>query len=441
MLDRNRARAITRKILSRALAPDVTVVVHESREANLRFANGGATTNGDVERLAVSVTATIEGRSATARALGDDDDTLARVLTEAEEMAALSPVDPEHMPPLPRQTYEKVRARDAATATLTAAGRASVVERVLEVARARGTSAAGLFEHREDVVAHANSAGLFAMHASTHASLSATHRTADGTGSGRAAIEGHAVSAFDEVALSTRAAQKAELSRNPKRVKPGEWTVLLEPQAVADLLGFLVFGMSRRSADEGRSAFSAPGGGTKLGEQLFAPSITLTSDPTHPQHPADPIGGEGLPQRRVTWIEGGVLRELTCSRHWAAKTGATPIPTPSSLHLHGTEATLDDLVAGIDRGIVVTRFWYNRMVEPRTLLATGLTRDGTFLVDKGKIVRAVKNFRYNESPIGMLSRAAALGRPERVEGSRGRVVVVPPIVVDGFRFSSTSDAV
>ncbi|MEZ4454916.1 MAG: metallopeptidase TldD-related protein, partial [Nannocystaceae bacterium] len=183
-----------------------------------------------------------------------------------------------------------------------------------------------------------------------------------------------------------------------------------------------------------------PGGGTKIGATIAHPSITLRSDPADPRGPSRPFDGDGQPIGATTWIDRGVLRALECSRYWAQKQGATPVPTPGNFILEGTDAAPEELLRGIDRGVLVTRFWYNRIVEPRTILATGLTRDGTFLIEQGKVVKAVKNMRYNESPVTMLGSVLAIGRAERVPIG-GRVMVVPPLVVGGFNFSSLSDAV
>jgi predicted Zn-dependent protease len=191
--------------------------------------------------------------------------------------------------------------------------------------------------------------------------------------------------------------------------------------------------MAARPADEGRSAFTQP--------RRFDERITLFSDPSDRDNPASPIGEDGLPQRKITWIEKGELRNLHRSRFWAQKTGKEAIPNPSSLHLAGTDASVQDLVSGVDRAVLVTRFWYNRLLEPRTVMVTGLTRDGTFMVEQGKITKALRNFRFNESPLTLLSKVVAIGRPERVSTRGGLVLVVPPLVVEGFNFASRSDAI
>lgn len=435
------ARRLTQQVLSHAVVDDLVVSVSSSQTGNTRFANNEPTTTGDVAAQTVNVTATVEGRSATLSTNRSDPKSLQRLVREAEELAALTPVDPEHMPPLGPQKYARVKARDAVTAKLAGADRAKAIEEPLAVAKARGLTGSGLVMHDDSAFALANSEGLFAYHASTELSLSNTCRTADGSGSGRAAFVSHRLADLDAKAVATVAADKAEMSVEPKGIDPGKYVVILEPQAVADLLGFLLHAMRARSADEGRSYFSRPSGGNRVGEKLFHPSITITSDPANPDHPATPIGDGGLAQKKMTWIEQGVVKALAYSRFWAQKQGTDPIPMPSSIHMAGTSETLAQLIQGVDRGVLVTRFWYNRMLEPRTILATGLTRDGTFLVEQGKITTAVKNFRYNESPVTLLKNVLAMGKAERVPTRGSRVMVVPPMVVEGFNFASLSDAV
>lgn len=438
-LSRSAAKRITDQVLAASTVADVSVRVRASQSGNTRFANNEPTTTGDVADLSVSVTATRDGRSATVSGNRSDKDALAELVRQAEELAGMAPVDPEYMPPLGKQQYMRVQARDGATAKVRGQQRADTVANVLTLGDGRGLATSGLVSHDDSAMAMANKAGLFGYFASTGASLSTTCRTTDGTGSGRAEAVSNRFADLDGSVVAGVAAQKAELSRNPQELAPGRYTVVLEAQAVADLLSFLFWSLSARSADEGRSYFSRPGGGNRVGESLFHPSVTLRSDPGDKDHPASPIGSDGIALAAQSWIENGVLRSLTCDRYWAQKSGQPSVSYPTSIHMSGSDRTIDDLVAGADDAVLVTRFWYNRMVDPRTILATGLTRDGTFRVSQGRISHAVKNFRYNESPVTLLKNVVALGKPQRVSGRF--VTVVPPMVVHGFNFSSISDAV
>lgn len=440
-LTEKQARAITNAVLGAAMAPEVVVTVRDRRTGNTRFANDQPTTEGDVETLEISVTASVQGRSATAVGNRSDTASLKALVAEAEELAALSPVDPEHMPPVDARRALKVDGHDRDTAKLGAKQRAALVDAAIGVAEDAGVTSAGFVRHYEDSFAVATSAGAFAYWPSTFASLSVTCRTADQTGSGRASAVSHVGKRVDGAAVARLAAEKADLSMAPKERAPGKQLVILEAQAVADLLSFFVRSLGARSADEGRSFFSHPDGGNRLGEELFHTSITLRSNPADADEPARPFAADGQSHQVRDWIRDGVLKNLTRSRFWADKHGGEPVPTPNSIFLDGTDTDLIDLVQAVDEGVLVTRFWYNRMLEPRTILATGLTRDGTFLVEGGTITTAVKNFRYNDSPLTLLRNVLALGRPERVETRSGMVMVVPPMVVRDFNFASLSDAV
>jgi predicted Zn-dependent protease len=444
-LTEKQAKRITDTLLGAAMVPELVVSVRDRQTGNIRFARNQPTTEGDVDTLEISVTASIEGRSATAIGNRSDAASLAALVAEAEELAALSPVNPEHVPPVGKGVYLQVAGHDKPTAKLGAAERAQQVERAIATAADADVELAGYFEHREQSVAIATTvsggAGAFAFYSSTEASLTVTCRSRDAQGSGWAGLESHRSAAIDAGALTQLAAEKADISRDAKPLDPGKYVVVLEAQAVAELLSFLIDSLDARAADEGYSWFSHQGGGTRLGEALFHSSITLRSDPADVDNPAMPFADDGEAHKLVRWIGSGVLENLTRSRFWADKTGVAALSPPSSVLLDGTDVELIELVRAADRAVLVTRFWYNRMLDPRTILATGLTRDGTFLIEEGKITTAVKNFRYNESPVTLLKNVLALGKPQRVVTGGGRVMVVPPMVVKDFNFASLSDAI
>ncbi|HWO89889.1 MAG TPA: metallopeptidase TldD-related protein, partial [Gemmatimonadales bacterium] len=245
--------------------------------------------------------------------------------------------------------------------------------------------------------------------------------------------------------LAGTALRKAQLSRNPVAIEPGRYTVVLEPTAVANLLQLLVFAMNARAADEGRSFFSKRGGGNKIGERVVDERVTIVSDPWDPDLLAAPFGGEGLPNRRVVWIENGVVQNLNYDRFWAQRQNVEPTGGFAGIRMVGGTASLDDLIRSTERGVLVTRFWYIRPLDPRTILYTGLTRDGTFLIENGRISRPVRNMRFNESPLTMLNNMEMLSQSVRVSASEsgdvGQAVVVPAIKTRDFNFQSISDAV
>jgi predicted Zn-dependent protease len=321
---------------------------------------------------------------------------------------------------------------------------------VTDAANRAGVVAAGLVHRTAGANAVANSAGLFAYHASTTAVHTLTARTPDGKGSGWAGTAHNDWARATAAArLASRALQKAQGARAATALEPGKYTVLLEPTAAGNLLSLLAFALNARAADEGRSFFSRRGGGNRIGEKIVDERITLLSDPQDPDLLTAPFTSEGLPVNRTLWIENGVLKNLSYDRFWAAKQGVTPTPLGGGFRLQsapGTATAPDDLIAAVDRGLLVTRFWYIRAVEQRTLLFTGITRDGVFLIEQGKVTRAVRNFRFNESPVAMLNNIVAIGQPERVSSSEsgdvgGPAVVVPALVVRDFTFTSVSEAV
>jgi predicted Zn-dependent protease len=222
-------------------------------------------------------------------------------------------------------------------------------------------------------------------------------------------------------------------------------TVILEPQAVGSLIAFMFWQMAARAADEGRSFFSRPGGGTRIGDRLLDERVTLYSDPTDPMLFTAPFNDEGLPNRRMVWFDRGTLQNLTLDRYWAQRAGTQPTGFPSGFMMQGGDATVEQMIADTEDGLLVTRFWYMRPVDQRTILYTGLTRDGTFRIENGRVTRPVQNLRWNESPINILNNIETIGRPERVlageAGAVGPAVIVPPLKVANFNFTSVSDAV
>ena len=289
----------------------------------------------------------------------------------------------------------------------------------LDRARERGLNAAGFFETGARWLAIANKKGNFGFHRATVAEYSTTMRTADGTGSGYAWFASPRLADIDAAALAERAAaRRPRRRRNPRDLAPGAYTVILEPEAVADLLVFLAFSLNARTADEGRSFLSKPGGGNRLGEKLFADGVTLRSDPFDRAQPGHALGRAagpsaaavaigGLPARKTTWIENGVVKTLAVDRYWAKKTKVEPVPLSGGLILEGSDKSLDALIAETPRALLVTRFWYIRSVNPQNAMVTGLTRDGVWLIENGKVVHPVNNFRFNDSPVNLLKNLEA----------------------------------
>lgn len=451
LLTAEQAKALADRVLGMAKADETRVSINNDWSGNTRFAGGEITTSGESSDTTVTVVSTIGKRRASSSTNVLEDASLRRAVDLAERLARLSPEDPEVMPELLPQTYSPVRGFVDSTANLGGDQRATAVKRVIERAGDIGKAAgnvfvAGYLEANAGARAIANSRGMFAYHRSTDASLSTTVRTPDGTGSGWASAGARNWSAIDPSALGARAAQKAVASRNPSGIEPGMYTVVLEPQAVADLVPQLGGAFNARSADEGRSPFSKRGGGTRVGEKIADERVTIYSDPTDADLLASPFDGEGLPVQRRVWIDKGVLKNLTYSRFWAQKQGMQPTGGgggfggggfPGGLKMAGGTRSLDELIASTQRGILVTHFFYIRSLDQRTVMLTGLTRDGTFLIENGRITRSLKNFRWNESPLFMLNKIEELGRAEPTAAGQ----VMPSLKVKDFNFTSLSDAV
>jgi len=442
------ARALSDRILAFSRADECEVALERSESSHTRFAANEVTTSGTASDLSISITSRGKGKSGTVQINGTESAELERAVRRSEEMMAVAPENPEWVEGLGPQKYQPVEGFHDRTAGIGAEERRGGVLAALETARAKKLNAAGFFETGASRSAIANKKGLFGFHRSTDASYSTTMRTEDGTGSGWAGTSSPRFPDIRAADLVATAAKKALASSGPRDLDPGRYAVILEPQALADLLLGLGFALSARTADEGRSYFSRPGGGNRIGDKIFADGVTLRSDPFDPRVPGRPwasggggffgggIGNPGLPSRRVTWIEKGVLKNLSVDRYWALKNRKEPIPFSASLILEGGTGSLDDLVAGCGRGLLVTRFWYIRTVNPQTLQLTGLTRDGVWLVERGKIVGPVNNFRFNDSPADLLKNVEAMSAAV----STGRMIV-PAIRARDFNFSSKSDAV
>lgn len=436
ILSRDEAQAILKKVLSYSKAEACEANLNGNINGNVRYARNTVTTGGGVEDMTLAVQSNYGKRSGTATVNEFDDAALERTVKRSEELAKLAPENPEFMPILGPQQYAESKAWFDSTAAITPAYRAQVSGDSIGPCREQKLVAAGYLEDSATFAAMANSKGLFAYHPSTNVNFSLTVRTEDGTGSGYVERDYNDIAKFDSAKVSRIAIDKALGSRNAKAIEPGKYTVILEPSASVELLQNMFFAFNARQADEGRSFLSKKGGGSKLGEKIVDERVTIYSDPAHPEVPNAPWDNAGLPRPKTMWIEKGVVKNLIYERYWAEKQGKQPVPFPVNGIVEGGTASTEDLIKDTARGILVSRTWYIRMVDPQTLLLTGLTRDGTFFIENGKIAFPIKNMRFNESPVIMLNNIEALGKPERIQGS-----LVPPMKIRDFTFSSLSDAV
>lgn len=439
ILSETEARAILQKVLALSKADECEVSLGGGRSGNLRFARNTVSTSGGSEQLQLGVTSSFGKRSGVASINEFDDASLARVVRSSEELARLSPENPEYVELPGPQKYLEPVGYFASTASLTQEDRVRQVAASLGICRDAKLVAAGFLSDNTSFSAMANSHGLFAYSRDTGIDFSITARTEDGTGSGYALADFNDAARLDAAAVTRIAAKKAAMSQGARAIEPGKYTVILEPAAASTLINLMVGAMSARSAEEGRSFLSKAGGETRHGEKLLDERVQLYSDPVHPELPGGKWTSDGLPQRRIEWFQGGVVRNLRYSRYWARKKGLAEDQVAiggGPTIMTGTDTPLEDLIKGVKRGVLVTNLWYIRQVDPQTLLQTGLTRDGTFYVEDGEIRHPLKNFRFNESPVIMLNNLEALGKATRVNGS-----LIPSMVVRDFTFSSLSDAV
>jgi predicted Zn-dependent protease len=443
LLSPDDTKRITDRLLSRSSAQHCSVQVEGGDGPNLRFARGSATTNGSSSTLYVTVRSRFGQRTGAATVTSLDERDLDEAQRRSEETARSAPENPGEMAPLGPQTYEQGTGYDAATAAVRADRLAGAAKPIIDEAGRKNLDIAGFVTARQGFDALATSAGLFAYDRVTEAELTVTARNRGGTWSGWAGVSETRFGRLDTAQLGQRAIDKAAHTTAPVRLEPGKYTVILEPSAVSDLVDHLVGSMNAQPADEGRSFFSKKGGGNRIGEKLFQDNVTIFSDPNDPVAPERTFGDEGLPQHHTAWIANGAVQNLYCARFWARRQNREPLARPRSFVMAGGTASIEDMIRDVKRGVLVTRFWYIRMLDPQKLVLTGLTRDGNFLIEDGRIVAPALNFRFNESPAAVLGNILAIGPSERTRSgeSEGGAMSVPPLLVKDFTFSSASDAI
>lgn len=442
MLTKEEAEALLKKVLSYSKADECEVNISGTNNSNIRYARNAVSTSGGVSQTNLVVSSAFGKKLGVATINELDDASLEKVVRRAEELAQLAPENPEFVSFLGPQKYRESITFVPATAAINPKTRADAVAQSLQVARDSKLVAAGYLEDSNGFAAKMNSNGLFAYNTATDVNFSVTMRTEDGKGSGYAIRGYNDITKLNTKEVTKIAAEKGLKSATAQAIEPGKYTVILEPAAAAVLIENILFGLDARQADEGRSFLSKPGGETSLGDKLVDERVTLYSDPWNPELPTSPWAGDGRPHEKTTWIEKGVVKNLTYSRYWAAKKGVKAIPSADAVIMEGGTKSLDELIKGTKKGILVTRLWYIRNVDPQTLLLTGLTRDGTFYIENGVVKFPIKNFRFNESPVIMLNNLEELGKAERTVSVESNVnYLLPPMKIRDFTFTSLSDAV
>src|SRR5262245_2905242 len=446
----NEVKAITDKVLNMAKADAIEVSFAGGERSATRYANSTITANLVEHDQSVFITVYYGQKSATTSTHQFDDASLKTAIEQAQELARRRPDNPELMPLVkPPQDYLPVEAALPSAVAFGPGERGRIVQQSVAVCEKKGVLGAGYIPKLHWTDAYANSEGLFSYYRYAEASFILTCRTPDGTGSGWAGTTGiRDTSQIDGAALTEIAADKALKSRKPRALEPGNYTVILEPRPAARFLSLALTSFGARAAEEGRSFMSgAKPGETKLGEKVFGDNITIKSDIGNAVLRQTPIGPDGLAARPITWVEKGVVKNLFYNRYWAKKQNKpfTPTSQGMSVVMDGGDATLEQMIKSTKRGLLVSFFWYIRTVDPMTLLNTGMTRDGLFLIENGEIVGPVQNFRWNDGPARAFNNVSMLGRPVPMHIAEAYddpgTALVPPMKIEDFRMTSISPAV
>jgi len=426
--------------LGKAAGADETEVqMDETIDALTRFANNAIHQNVAEHGVTVSIRTMVDGRTARATTNRLDEDSLRSAVVSSLQLAHSQPKNPKLLPMPGKQHYHPVNRFTPATAALTPERRARAVKQACDLAIRNGQVAAGIFSSGQSQHLIGNSRGLFAAYRQTEAEFSITMQ--DESAASWAKANSGSVSKIDPQSLAARASSKATMARDPQELAPGKYTVILEPAAVLDLVGFLFYDFAATALEDQRSCLNK-----RMGKALFGKNISIVDDVFHPRQMGAPFDGEGMPRQRVSLVEKGIPKHLVYSRASAKKAGEKPtghgfgLPNeygeaPMNLVFGGGDSSLEEMVAGTERGLLVTRVWYIREVDPYEKIMTGMTRDGLFLVEKGKIASAVRNFRFNQSLIELLQNVQEAGPSLRTTAEEAFEMVVPAMKVNGFHFT------
>jgi PmbA protein len=472
MLTREQAADIFDRIRQLSSADEVEAIFNGSRFALTRFANNTIHQNVEEENSIVSIRTNFGGRTARSTANQFDDESLRRAVAASESLAKVQVADPDLLPmptaeeadfggPAETAADRSVRSTRAfparffeETAAVTPADRAEVVRHIVSVADQHKLTTAGIYSTSDSREGIFNSRGLSHWHRQTLAEISITMLAADSSGWQK--LNSPDVSHLDARLLAETAAQKAADSAHPREIAPGKYTVILEPAAVLDIVGFMFWDYSGVAILDQRSFLN-----DRIGTQLFGKNVNISDDVEHPLQAGSPFDGEGMRRQRIPLVENGVVKRVVYARataekikksEYANKVGPVeptghgfPLPNevgemPMNIVFGAPEKpqTVDEMIASTERGVLVTRLWYIREVDPYEKIVTGMTRDGTFLVESGKVQCGLRNFRFNESLIAMLSKVDAMSVPVRASGEESFDMVVPAMKVRGFNFTETT---
>src|SRR5437660_3385428 len=457
MLNRNKAADVFDRIKRYSTADEVEALFYAGHSSLTRFANNTIHQNVAEENSVVSVRTAFAERTARATTNKLDEESLKRVVKSAEDIASVQHPDPEllAMPASGGNNYGPIPSRHFdETAAITPEQRAEAVQKVVSIAQKHKLTTAGIFSTAELVEGIFNSRGLNDWHTQTSSEISITMLAADSSGWQKANSPN--VAHLDAVTLGEVAARKALESAAPREIPAGKYTVILEPAAVLDIVGFMFFDFGGLAILDQRSFLN-----NRVGAKIFGDNINIIDNVGHPLQSGAPFDGEGIRRQRVHLVEDGIVKQLVYARATAEKmkrseykekvgriepTGhGFPLPNemgeaPMNIVFGVTKdpRTVEQMIASTERGVLVTRLWYIREVEPYEKILTGMTRDGTFLVEGGKVRHGVRNFRFNESLLHMLSNVQEMGTPVRASGEESFDMVVPPMKIREFNFTEVT---
>ncbi len=435
-------RRIAERVLKISDADETEVDVGAETDALTRFANNTIHQHVAEQTLGISVRAVVDGRTARATTNKTDDESLRQAVVSAVSLARNQPKNPDLLPMLRAQKYQRVSRFYPKTAATSAYDRAKAVTRVCKMAEKSNQTAAGIFSSGEAATVMANSRGLFAQYQQTKSEFSIT--ILETNSSGWAKSNSPDISTIDPDELADAASRKADQSREPKEIKPGHYTTILPPAAVLDLVGFLFYDFAGTAVLDKRSCWTG-----RLGKRILGDNITIWDDVYHSLQTGQPYDGEGMPRQKVLLVDRGTVNNLVYSRATAKKMKAKAtghgflLPNeygeaPMNLVFAGGDKSIDEMIRTTERGIMVTRLWYIREVDPYEKILTGMTRDGTFLIENGKIAGGIRNFRFNQSVVEMLSNVEMLSPSVRAAGEESFEMVVPAMKVRDFNFSEVT---
>jgi PmbA protein len=421
---------------------ETEVHVDETISALTRFANNAIHQNVAEHTVNVSVRTQVDQRTARATTNRADENSLRATIEASLSLAHSQPKSPILLPMPGKQRYRKVNRFIKQTAALTPEDRARAVQRACDLAMEKGQTAAGIFSSAQSQSALGNSRGLFAAYCDTHAVFSVTMQ--EGSAASWAKENSASVAEIDPQRLAQRASDKAHRATDARELAPGRYTVILEPAAVLDLVGFLFYDFAATAVRDKRSCFNE-----RMGKQVFGKNISIVDDVYHALQLGRPFDGEGIPRQRVLLVDGGVPMTLVYSRASAKIDRKKPtghgfvLPNeygeaPMNLVFSGGKSSLEEMIASTERGLLVTRLWYIREVDPYEKIMTGMTRDGLFLVEKGRVTSAARNFRFNQSILEMLRNVEMMGPAVRATGEEAFEMVVPAMKIRDFHFSEVT---